>query len=744
MKEGSECFNPDEVRRIVQAARAGPEGSLTAICMLDDDIALFMHAFPDADDRELRAHCLSTLLEYEESMQAWEEAKNSGELDSDSTNSGDEDELTGIELLWDLEEPAPGALTGAAPVAQPSCMEWPKRVLRQTILVSSIAAEIESNIDRADWDADCYEECRRLLQREAKRIETISEDRGPEEIPVLVDLEVQHWIAEALEGATCASELVGDRIAPAGVCRPSQGEGESWKEAGSLDPAARRAAQVVMRAPTADPLSDSQLERVVKLALGKRVPATGATSKVAAAHAAPAATGGRDPSQASAPAVELADNHQVQRRAESEDECETRASDPTGPGGSPPVVGRVRPASPELLGMAAQSSSRVSAAQLTCASPSTEATAAQGRKKKNRAARRAARAAWEAEDGPPTAGSDQAPPVTGSPQGKKQCLVFGCTRKHATNDCPTFLDMSPKERLDLVHAKQLCLLCLRHPSSVGCEVAGKGSNCPAEGCNRQHHVKLHGILKARKSSPPARGADPPYELTAAAADRAPDVAKQLRGLLEGLGIDPDALEIRIGIRKPGEQGQPLGGGTIDPGAAGAGDGRLTSKLLEALTLLCQAGEGFMDSANESRRRMIETGDSTTVPRENTRGERGRSATRGVEHMTRRDGSMMAGREPAERDGEDSADEDGERRRALESSENAHGNQGNLERCGGLQRVVVLTPDGDQLINMGIGRGFVFSVVGQKTVAWYAVASSRRPLWWTGRPTSRCVQQSSAP
>ena len=38
LKEGSECFNPDEVRRIIQAARAGPEGSLTAICMLDDDI----------------------------------------------------------------------------------------------------------------------------------------------------------------------------------------------------------------------------------------------------------------------------------------------------------------------------------------------------------------------------------------------------------------------------------------------------------------------------------------------------------------------------------------------------------------------------------------------------------------------------------------------------------------------------------------------------------------------------------
>ncbi len=141
-----------------------------------------------------------------------------------------------------MEEPAQGALPDVAPVALPSRIEWPKRVLRQTILVSSIAAEIESNIDRADWDADCYEECWRLLQREAKRMETVSEDRGPEEIPVLVDLEVLHWIAEALEGATHASGLIGDRMAPAGECRPSHCKGESRKEAGSPDPAARRAA----------------------------------------------------------------------------------------------------------------------------------------------------------------------------------------------------------------------------------------------------------------------------------------------------------------------------------------------------------------------------------------------------------------------------------------------------------------------------------------------------------------------
>jgi hypothetical protein len=136
LKEGSECFNPDEVRRIIQAARVGPEGSLTAICMLDDDdISLFMHACPEADDRELREHCLSTLLEYEESMRAWEEAKDSGELDSDGSSSEDEDELTGIELLRDLDLPAPCPPASTAPVARSGQLEWPKKVLQQTNLV---------------------------------------------------------------------------------------------------------------------------------------------------------------------------------------------------------------------------------------------------------------------------------------------------------------------------------------------------------------------------------------------------------------------------------------------------------------------------------------------------------------------------------------------------------------------------------------------------------------------------------
>ncbi len=39
-------------------------------------------------------------------------------------------------------------------------------------------------------------------------------------------------------------------------------------------------------------------------------------------------------------------------------------------------------------------------------------------------------------------------------------------------------------------------------------------------------------------------------------------------------------------------------------------------------------------------------------------------------------------------------------------------------------MVVQTPDGGQLINMGVGRGFMFSVVSQRTAARYAVDRSK--------------------
>jgi hypothetical protein len=327
LREGSECFNPDDVRRIIRAARAGLEGSLTAICMLDDDVSLFMHDFPNADDRELRAHCLSTLLEYEESMQTWEEAKDSGELDSDSCSSEDEDELTGSELLRDLDPPAPCPPADAAPAMRWGQLEWPKKVLQQTNLVSSIAAEIELNINWVDWDADCYEDCQKLLLRETQRMGTVSDDRGPEELPVLVELETQQWVDEALRNAARATERILDRTASLGVRRPDRDCGE----AGDFDLTDSKAAQTVMRAVTAYPLNDTQLERIMKLALGKRV------------LEARAATEGRDPPGASTSVVRTVGSPQIGPEVTSDDGSESHRTDSTGQRGHHPQAGRHDP-----------------------------------------------------------------------------------------------------------------------------------------------------------------------------------------------------------------------------------------------------------------------------------------------------------------------------------------------------------------------------------------------------------------
>jgi hypothetical protein len=229
-------------------------------------------------------------------------------------------------------------------------------------------------------------------------------------------------------------------------------------------------------------------------------------------------------------------------------------------------------------------------------------------------------------------------------------------------------------------------------------------------------VALHGVLKAGKSSLLEGNADPPDEPASSAACGTPETARQLRGLLEGLGIDPGALEVRIGVRKPGEPERPCGGDTTDPDAAEAGVGRLTSRLMEALTSLCQAGERFVDSAAENGQRMIGMADPAGIPRRSAHRDRSRSAARSMERAPRRDSGWTGRQEPAMQEGEDGAEEIGERRRALEGSEYARSNQGSLERYGGLQRVVLLTPEGGQLINMGIGRGFVFSVMSQKTAA----------------------------
>jgi hypothetical protein len=93
------------------------------------------------------------------------------------------------------------------------------------------------------------------------------------------------------------------------------------------------------------------------------------------------------------------------------------------------------------------------------------------------------------------------PPAAGPPKRKKvPCPVFGCTKKHAPDNCPTFRDMVPKERLDLIHRKKLCLFCLRHPMGKECWTMDKWPNCTIDGCGKPHHEMLHEVLKEGKPS----------------------------------------------------------------------------------------------------------------------------------------------------------------------------------------------------------------------------------------------------
>jgi hypothetical protein len=160
--------------------------------------------FPKAGEGKLREQCRETVQEYEESMLVWKEMKDTGELCTSDTDLEEEDELTGEELFRALNKVSAAANPAGILRAESKGIDWPKRVLRQTIFMSSIAAEILTDTNRADWDESCYEECCKLLVQETTRLGDISEDRGTEEILVLVDWEVQHWVAEALEGAKLA------------------------------------------------------------------------------------------------------------------------------------------------------------------------------------------------------------------------------------------------------------------------------------------------------------------------------------------------------------------------------------------------------------------------------------------------------------------------------------------------------------------------------------------------------------
>jgi hypothetical protein len=158
-----------------------------------------------------------------------------------------------------MVEPA----TGDRMFADRSEFDWSKRTMRQGILVSRIAAEILKDTGRASWNENCYEECGKLLLQEIARLKDIFADRGTKNISVLVDQRTQQWVDEALEKARLASTLVDDRVAEIGLRRTNP------DEAGQDRTAAERARRAVLDAAESEPLSDSQMERLLRAALVK-------------------------------------------------------------------------------------------------------------------------------------------------------------------------------------------------------------------------------------------------------------------------------------------------------------------------------------------------------------------------------------------------------------------------------------------------------------------------------------------
>jgi hypothetical protein len=156
----------------------------------------------------------------------------------------------------------------------------------------------------------------------------VSDGRGQEEVSVPTELEVQRWVDEALENAARATERILGKTASLGARRPDQDNGE----ASDFDLADSKAAQTVMRAVTAYPLSDAQLERIVKLAVGKRILEVAITTS----------SGG--PLGATTSMVRTIGDPQVRTEVMSKNECEDHRTDSTEPEEPPPANGTARPA----------------------------------------------------------------------------------------------------------------------------------------------------------------------------------------------------------------------------------------------------------------------------------------------------------------------------------------------------------------------------------------------------------------
>jgi hypothetical protein len=168
------------------------------------------------------------------------------------------------------ETPAATSRAGT-PNTVKSEADWLKRVLRQSVLVSRISAEIRTDTDKADWDENCYKECCRLLLQETRRLGEVYGGRGAGDISVMVGWEVLRWTADALEQAKQTSNFVEDRIVRIGAERAAWEKELARRRLGVPIPTPENARRILLEAAEKDPISDAAMELVVRAAIPEKV-----------------------------------------------------------------------------------------------------------------------------------------------------------------------------------------------------------------------------------------------------------------------------------------------------------------------------------------------------------------------------------------------------------------------------------------------------------------------------------------
>jgi hypothetical protein len=169
---------------------------------------------------------------------------------------------------------------------------------------------------------------------------------------------------------------------------------------------------------------------------------------------------------------------------------------------------------------------------------------------------------------------------------------------------------------------------------------------------------------------------------------------------EGLGIDPDTLEVRIRVQGQREQKRPpSGGGAAGLAAREIGGRKLSGKLLEAFSLLCQAGERFVSYMGESRQQMARPIGSVEASEEAAPEYWDGLEAWGRGRMPRQEGVEAAGPVPAVQGTTGDTVRGDEVRQEMTSGDGAAVRTRVRDEDEGRRHMVVLTPEGGQLIGV---------------------------------------------